>query len=258
MAFRQAEQKMPMAARRGEGVVTAVQRALALLDAFKIDDSQLSISELARRTGLAKTTAFRLAGTLLESGYLVQAESGLWRLGPATAWLGARYQVSFDIHNTIEPVLQELAGATGQSASFFVHEGNVRIRLVRVRGTGAASHSVHVGEAMPLDKGSPGKVILAFNGRPGKEYDEIRKRGFHVTVGEAHEAAASVAAPVFGARWTVVGALSLGGAAATLSRARLAGYAPTVVKAAAGLSSLLSRNSQGARPLAMATSTWHP
>jgi DNA-binding IclR family transcriptional regulator len=249
---------MPMATQADRGVVTAVQRALAVLDAFTIDDGQLGISELARRAGLAKTTAFRLAGTLSASGYLVQAESGLWRLGPATAWLGARYQVSFDIHNAIEPVLQELAGATGQSASFFVREGNVRIRLVRVRGAEAASYSVRVGEAMPLDKGSPGKVILAFNGRAGKEYDAIRKRGFHVTVGEAHQGAASVAAPVFGARWTVVGALSLGGAAAGLPRARLAGYAPTVVKAAARLSSALSRNSQGARPLAMATSTWHP
>lgn len=247
-----------MATQSESSVVTAVQRALALLDAFTIDDSQLSVSELARRADLPKTTAFRLAGTLAASGYLVQVETGLWRLGPATAWLGARYQVSFDIHNTIEPVLQELAGATGESASFFVHEGNVRIRLVRVRGTGAASHSVHVGEAMPLDKGSPGKVILAFNGRAGKEYDEIRKRGFHVTVGEAHRAAASVAAPVFGARWTVVGALSLGGSAAALTRARLSGYAPTVVKAARRLSSALSRNYQGARPLAMATSTWHP
>jgi DNA-binding IclR family transcriptional regulator len=256
--FRQVEQSHAMVTQPGEEIVTAVRRALALLDAFTIDDSQLSISELARRAGLAKTTAFRLAGTLSASGYLVQAENGLWRLGPASAWLGARYQVSFDIHNVIEPVLQGLAGATGQSASFFVHEGNVRIRLVRVRGTGAASHSVHVGEAMPLDKGAPGKVILAFNGRAGKEYDEIRQRGFHVTVGEAHRAAASVAAPVFGARWTVVGALSLGGAAATLSRSKLSGYAPTVVRAAARLSSALSRNSEDARPLAMATSIWHP
>jgi DNA-binding IclR family transcriptional regulator len=247
-----------MATKSSDEIVTAVQRALALLDAFTIDDSQLSVSELARRAGLSKTTAFRLARTLSASGYLVQAESGPWRLGPATAWLGARYQVSFDIHNAIEPVLQELAGATGQSASFFVHEGNVRIRLVRVRGAGEASHTVRVGEAMPLDKGSPGKVILAFNDRAGKEYDEIRRRGFHVTVGEAHQAAASVAAPVFGARWTVVGALSLGGAASALPRSRLTGYAPMVVKAAARLSSALSRNSKEARPLAMATSTWHP
>ena len=41
--------------------VAAVDRALAILDAFTDQDQKLSLAELAKRTGLYKSTAIRLA-----------------------------------------------------------------------------------------------------------------------------------------------------------------------------------------------------
>ena len=98
--------------------VTAVLRALRLLEAFGMEDAQLSLAELSRRTGLHKTTALRLARTLASDNYLVQREDGNWRLGRAVGWLGACYQATFDVHEVVEPVLRILSIDTGESASF--------------------------------------------------------------------------------------------------------------------------------------------
>ena len=71
--------------------VIAVTRALAILDAFKPGEIDLTLGELARRTRLHKTTVLRIARTLGAVRYLVQMPAGSWRLGPAAGWLGARY-----------------------------------------------------------------------------------------------------------------------------------------------------------------------
>ena len=86
------------------GGVTAVTRALRVLECFGMDDPQLTLAEMSRRTGMHKTTTLRLARTLAAEHYLVQKEDGSWRLGRAAGWLGACYQAVFDVHEVVEPV----------------------------------------------------------------------------------------------------------------------------------------------------------
>jgi len=241
--------------RSAEGV-TSITRAVDLLDAFGLSDSKLTLSEMARRAKLPKSSALRIARTLKSMNYLVQLDDGTWRLGPAAAWLGARYQVAFDLDNTIEPVVQQLALETHETISFFVHDGNMRSCLVRAKGSRAVPTRLRIGEPAPLDKGSPGHVILAFTGHEGALYDDIRRRGFHVTVSEFSTEFASVSAPVFGTTWTVVGALTLAGPASRLTKSRLLAFAPTVVSAARRLSYELSGGS--AKPRMMMAAHWAP
>lgn len=239
--------------------VTAAARALAILDVFTIEEPHLGLSDIARRTSLAKPTALRLLKTLESSGYVVQNENAHWRLGPATASLGARYQVSFDIRARIEPALRKLSDATGRDTSFFVQEGNRRIRLVKVMFPNAQHNVSRVGESMPLELGAPGKVMLAAMGRQGAVYDEIRARGFHVTVAEAKSRSASIAVPVFGNRWRVVGALCIGAPVSAEVEAELTSFAPRLKRAAEGLSASLSYDDdEVTRRLEVARSNWHP
>jgi len=236
--------------------VTAVVRALQLLDAFGIEDSQLSLAELARRTALPKTTTFRLAHTLAQAGYLVQLENACWRLGPATAWLSARYHVAFDLHDVLEPILRDLARVTGKTSSFFAHDGNSRVRLIRVRGHDDFASSSRVGQPLPLTKGSAGKVILAFEGQAGAVFEQIRRQGYWCTLAEMHPGAASVAAPVFGGSWKVIGALCVAGPADQLSLADLESYAPAVMQAARKASSALAMRGAPTRDHALAAPEW--
>jgi DNA-binding IclR family transcriptional regulator len=240
----------------GAGGVTAVTRALSLMEAFRVGESSLSLAELGRRSGMHKTTVLRLARTLALSGYMVQREDGEWRLGPATGWLGARYQAGFDVNNVVEPALRELTQRTGESASFYVREGDVRACISRVEGPQAVRHHVRIGERLPLDKGAPGRVILAFMGEPGKVYEQIRQRGYQVSMGEREPEVSSVAAPVFGLNWSLLGSMCISGPTARLSAKKLEAHARLVINAANQLSYALAGSRSSQTPSAV--SKWHP
>lgn len=239
----------------GSGVV-AVTRALSLMEAFAIGEAALSLAELSRRAGMHKTTALRLARTLALSNYMVQTEDGQWRLGPAAGWLGARYQAGFDVNNAVEPTLHELVKETGESASFYVREGDIRSCVARVEGPHSVRHNVRIGERLPLTKGAPGRVILAFSGAKGEPYEAIRERGFHISMGEREAEVSSVAAPVFGVNWRLLGSICISGPSSRLTKTRLEKDAKVVMRAANQLSYALAGNRSAATPAAV--SRWHP
>lgn len=239
-----------------DGVI-AVTRALRLLEAFGMGDAQLTLAELSRRTGLHKTTALRIARTLAVDHYLVQKEDGSWRLGRAVGWLGACYQATFDVHDVVEPVLRELTIQTGESASFYVREGNQRTCLARVDGPQTIRHHVRVGIGLPLNLGAPGRVILAFSGEPGEPYETIRQRGYHLSLGEREPEVSSVSAPVFGIQWRLLGSICISGPTSRLSETRLLELSKTIIQSANQLSYAIAGSRQ---PLASTSgaATWHP
>ena len=238
------------------GGVTAVTRALSLLEAFELGEPTLSLAELSRRAGIHKTTVLRLARTLALSNYMVQTDDGLWRLGPATGWLGARYQAGFDVNNVVERSLHELVKDTGESASLYVREGNIRSCIARVEGPQSVRHNVRIGERLPLDKGAPGRVILAFSGATGEPYESIRERGFHISMGERESEVSSVAAPVFSLNWRLLGSICISGPTSRLTKAKLEKHAKSVIRAANSLSYALAGGKSPATPKAL--SRWHP
>lgn len=237
-----------------QGGVISVARALSLLEAFQVGESTLTLAELSRRAGIHKTTALRLARTMALSRYMVQAEGGRWRLGPAAGWLGTRYQAGFDVNNAVEPILRDLAKQTGESATFYVREGDVRACIARVEGEQAVRHHIRIGARLPLDLGAPGRVILAFSGERGEPYEEIRKRGYHVTQGERDPEVATVSAPVFGLNWRLLGSVGISGPTARLTKAQLEKHARVVIRAANQLSYELAGTRTSNTPLAI--SNW--
>jgi len=243
----------------GPKPVIAATRTLAILDAFSTDHLHLGLTEISCRVQLAKSTTQRLLKTLEASHYLAQDESGKWRLGPATASLGMRYQMSFDIHSMVEPSLRRLSDSIGQDVSFFVQDGGRRIRVAKVMCPTAHHGRASVGDSMPLDKGAAGRVMLAAMGRQGTVYDEIRRAGYHITVGEAKRTSASIAVPVFGSRWKVVGALCVGAPAGDAVKARLVCFAEPLKRTAALLSAALSFAADDpSERVKVAQSSWHP
>lgn len=239
------------------GGVIAVTRALRLMEAFGMDDAHLPLAELSRRTGMHKTTVLRIARTLAADDYLVQREDGNWRLGRAAGWLGACYQATFDVHDVVEPVLRELSLKSGESASFYVREGHLRTCIARVEGAQAIRHHVRIGAGLPLDKGAPGRVILAFSGEPGEPYESIRQRGYHLSLGEREPEVSSVSAPVFGMQWRLLGSVCISGPTSRLPEQKLLDHAQTVIRAANQLSYALA-GSQKPPPRVGAVAKWHP
>ena len=240
----------------GVGVI-AVTRALRVLECFQAGEAGLNLAELSRRTGLHKTTVLRLARTLAKDNYLVQRDDASWRLGCAAGWLGSCYQATFNVQDVVEPALRDLSIQTGESASFYVREGLYRTCLLRVEGPKAIRHHVRIGANLPLKFGAPGRVILAFSGEAGEPYEMIRRRGFHLSLGEREPEVSSVSAPVFEANWRLLGSLCISGPTARLPESRLLEMAQPVVNTANQVSYALA-----GRTLPQITQAikgaWHP
>ena len=233
-----------------DGSVIAVGRALSILDAFASGERDLPLGELARRTSLHKTTVLRLARTMAQHGYLTQTPAGGWRLGPASGWLGARYQLSYDRAAQVEPILRELSQASGESAAFYVREGDRRVCIARVDGNQSIRHHARMGEAIMLNRGAAGRVLLAFSGEAGTPYDSIRRAGHFITAGERDPEVASAACPVFGLNNMLVGSVCITGPVARYTKAAYERYAKLVKAAASRLtyelgSSMADANNRG-------------
>ncbi|MGE6916475.1 IclR family transcriptional regulator [Achromobacter kerstersii] len=227
----------------GEEGVIAVRRAMRILEAFGVEDSHLTLAELSRRTGCHRSTVLRLARTLAMDDYLAQRADGTWRLARAAGWLGACYQATFNVQEVVQPVLRELSAATGESATFYVREGNQRICMARVEGPKSIRHHVRVGASLPLTLGSPGRVLLAFSGEAGEPYESVRRAGYMMSLGERDAEVSSISAPVYGMNWTLLGAMCISGPISRLTEQVLLGHKDAILAAA----SRLSRSMMGAR-----------
>ena len=191
--------------------VEAVERALAVLDAFQADRTEMTLAEIAAATGFYKSTILRLAGSLERSGYLVRAENGVFRLGPAVWRLGSIYRAGFVLGEAVRPQLRRLVEATGETASFYVREGATRVCLFRQNSPHAARHHLDEGSALPLTAGASAHVLLAFSDGKGARTKAVRERGYDTSLGERDPQVAAVAVPVFDLAGHFRGALAVSG-----------------------------------------------
>ena len=191
------------------GGAAAVDRALSLLLAFGDTDRSLSLAELAERTGQYKSTVLRLLASLLHAGFMQRLEDGRYRLGPALARLSRRYAGSFALEEVVMPVLRDLVEATQESAAFHVRQGNQRLCLYRVDSRQAIRDTTRVGDVLPLDRGSGGRVISAFSGARGELAERVRRDRVLGVKDDRVPGLAGVSAPVFDVDGKLAGALTL-------------------------------------------------
>jgi len=228
--------------------VAAVDRALSILDAFEPGVESLTLAELAERTGLYKSTSLRLIDSLSERGYLAQHTDGRYRIGPSALRIANSYRSSTQLRHLIMPSLEKLVDKTRESASFYVREGDVRVCLYRVDSPRAIRDHIVPGNVLTLHQGAGGKVLLAFNGESGKEFDLIRNSGFAVSMGERDAETAAAACPVFSANESPLGALSLSGPISRFRKAAVSMMECTLRRAAYDLSRSLGSDAAVLKP----------
>ncbi len=189
--------------------VASVERAISILEA--LGDERLSLSELAARTGLYKSTLLRLCKSLERFQYVFRHEDGSFRLGSKLMALGSAYQRSFRTAEVVMPVLRDMAKELREGASFYVRDRDERVCLHRVEAARAVRDSVHEGDRLPLSIGAAAHVIVAFSGATEDRYARIRHEMYAASYGERDGETAAVACPVFGIDDKFVGALSVSG-----------------------------------------------
>lgn len=221
------------------GGVAAVDRAVALLRAIALSEQACTLAELAAATGLYKSTILRLATSLEAAGLIARGRDGRFRLGAATAELGARFEHSIGPEETFLPLMRELAEHSGESVAFYVPAGSQRLCLYRVESHQALRYSVREGNLLPLDLGSGGRVLAAFQGAEGPIHDRIRADGHYHSDGERDPDVAGLSAPVFRAGGEIAGALTVAGPRQRLTPSRVRALLGPLTDRAARLTAAL-------------------
>src|SRR5271155_5853449 len=94
--------------------LSTVRNAARLLKVFRSRESDLGVSELARRLSLGKSTVHRLLTTLVAEGLIEQdPRTGGYRLGIVMFELGQAVRVHMDLHAAVGQGLSELRAQTG-------------------------------------------------------------------------------------------------------------------------------------------------
>ncbi|WCB95261.1 Pectin degradation repressor protein KdgR [Baekduia alba] len=208
-------------------------RAFAVLDAFGAADGRsLSLSAIARRAGLPKSTAHRIVAQLLDWGALSR-DGDLLRLGPRLFELGTLGAQTRDLREAAMPAMQVLYAATRETVHLGAREDTDVLYVEKLHGHRPSGASTRLGGRMPLRSTGLGKAILAFSpvavvdaalATPvvtptvhtvtdpvalRAELDEIRRTGVAFDRGETLTQVACAAAPIVAPGGLAVGALSI-------------------------------------------------
>ena len=216
---------MDMRRKRG---VEALERGFELLDAFRGGGASLSLSELAGRTGLYKSTILRYFVSLERYGYLVRLESGRFALGGRLFELGSLYRQTFPLSEHVRPILERLAAQMKESASYWVKEDGHRVCLCRVESPqGVREAMFREGARLALDRGPTSTLLQAFSGAKSRRFEEVRRDVAAVSLGLYRADIAGISCPVFFPGGALAGAVTLTG-----PRQRFAGRALARMKEA--------------------------
>jgi len=251
--------------------VTSLEKALALLDALAARGSA-GVAELSRGTGMPPPTVHRLL-TVLAAARYVRQETGSrnYRLSIKLLELGARVRAELDLADAARPVMQVLAGETGEAVNLVVFDNGEAVYVEQECATSSMLRLfTRVGARVPLACSGVGKAYLAsldpaqalalFEAAPRtartprtiltpdvfrEELERARRQGYAVDDEEMETGVRCVAALIRRTGGLAAGALSVSGPSARLTPGAIPGLGLRVARAAADISALLGHGRAG-------------
>jgi IclR family transcriptional regulator, pca regulon regulatory protein len=147
-------------AARNSDFVQSLDRGLAVIRAFGPDRERLSLSEVARATGLTRAAARRFLLTLVTLGY-VRNDGREFSLRPRVLELGFAYLSGLALPEVAAPHMEELVARLHESSSISVLDGHHVVYVVRVPTKRIMTVAISVGTRFPAYATSMGRVLLA-------------------------------------------------------------------------------------------------
>jgi len=218
---------------RGPDFVQSLERGLAVIRAFDADHPELTLSDVARGTGLTRAAARRFLHTLVELGY-VRTDGRLFSLRPRVLELGYSYLSSMSLPEVAMPHMEQLVEQVRESCSLSVLDEDEVVYVARVPTKRIMTVAISVGTRFPAYATSMGRVLLAHADQswveeylssvqmapltrrtvtdPAKlhaELAKVRKQGWCLVDQELEEGLRSIAVPVRDSAGTVVAAMNV-------------------------------------------------
>lgn len=227
-----ASQARPYGEGLGHGANSVLGKVRLILEAFHLDDVDLSLSELSRRTGISKASVHRLAQELLDWGMLERSGQE-YRLGMRAFELGSRVPRFRVLRDAARPFMESLQFTTKEVVLLYVRDGLELLCLEKIaRGPESAKPS-RIARRAPLHCTSGGRAILAHSPAsvveevlsgdlarltpmttvaPGLLVEQLRKARANRFATEMEEVAQgyfSIGVPIFSSNEFLLGAMSI-------------------------------------------------
>ncbi len=230
---------------RNSDFVQSLDRGLAVIRAFGPDRERLSLSEVARATGLTRAATRRFLLTLVKLGY-VRNDGREFSLRPRVLELGYAYLSGLGMPEVAAPHLEELVAKVRESSSISVLDGDHIVYVARVPTKRIMTVSISVGTRFPAYATSMGRVLLAGmspddldrylaeadlapitartvtdTGRLREILRDVAKQGYAIVDQELEEGLRAIAAPIHGAGGAITAAINLSAHASRVSMAAM-------------------------------------
>lgn len=247
------------------GTVQAVDRALALLEAMAAEPEGMRLSDMARRVGLAPSTAHRLLTTLERRGFAqFDAANSRWHVGRRAFAVGLAFTRWQSFIAAAMPFLRRLRDATRETANIGILEAGEVLTVAQVESREIIRAISPPGGRAPVMNSGMGKAIVAtwpdeaiaalvarHGLRPFTRYslrnledvtaeiDRIRTRGYAYDNEEYTTGMRCVAAVVWAPGGEPLGALSVSALSARLAPTELSQMGRKVRKLALELTEVM-------------------
>ncbi|WP_221583312.1 IclR family transcriptional regulator [Microbacterium sp. G2-8] len=209
------------------------ERIVRVLEAFDVDRTALTTTEIGRRARLPSSTAHRLVGELIQTGLLERTAGGRVQLGLHLWEIAQRGSRALRLRQIALPYMERVQARLGEHTQLGVLERDEVLFLERLSHPQAVSNVTRVAGRLPLHASSSGLVLLAFGDEelqrrtleaPLASYTpdtvtdpdalrallaRIRREGFVVAEGFVEPVSRGIAVPIRDARDRVIAALSV-------------------------------------------------
>ncbi len=163
--------------------IQVIARAASVLRALESEDIGLSLSQIAARVGLPRSTIQRIVAALEAEKFVVSASSsGGWRLGPALIRLAS--SVKIDVLAIARPLIAKLSAELNETVDISIPDKDHVVFVEQAIGSQRLRTVSAVGEVFPLYCTANGKAFLAdltdeeIIRRIGKRYNARTSRSF--------------------------------------------------------------------------------
>jgi DNA-binding IclR family transcriptional regulator len=134
---------------------------MRILRAFGSGSASLTVSEIARHTGLPVATAHRLVTELVELGALERDPGKRVRIGYQLWELASRSSPARDLSRAALPFMEDLQAVVREHTQLGVLEGTDVLYLERLSGRDAGRNVAEIAGRLPVHATSTGLVLLA-------------------------------------------------------------------------------------------------
>jgi len=208
------------------------KRTIEILELIASTDKQLTLTDIAKELGMPKTSAFDILETLVHTNMIYTRENGVktYAIGIKAYSIGSNYSQTSLLLNTSEPIIKDLANATGLTILIAKETSGEIVFTLKQEPERKIIATPNIGDRLLLHTTSIGKSILAFSHKQERlmneidfcpqthnsitstedliqEIEKIKEQGYAISNRENEDYTFSIGAPIFDHRGYVTAAI---------------------------------------------------